>query len=194
MAGVDPSEPFVAAAIERYPGVDVRRSSAEQLPFDDASFDAALAQLVVHFMSDAVAGLAEMARVTASGGVVAACVWDFDEGGSPLTPLWSAVAELDPAAPGESDLPGTRRGQLGALFREAGLNDVVETTITVGVEHASFHDWWAPFELGVGPAGAYVADLGAIERRALSERCCELLGDGPFIVEATAWAATGITT
>jgi hypothetical protein len=143
-------------------------------------------------MSDPVADIAEMARVTTRGGVVATCVWDFDEGGSPLTPLWSAAAELDPDAPGESDLPGTRRGQLGSLFSDAGLNDVVETTITVGVEHPSFHDWWAPFELGVGPAGAYVASLGAIERRALTDRCFELLGEGPFTVEATAWAATGI--
>ena len=63
VAAVDPSEPFVAAAGSRYPGVDVRRASAEHLPFQDATFDASLAQLVVHFMADPVAGLAEMARV-----------------------------------------------------------------------------------------------------------------------------------
>ena len=194
VAGVDPSESFVAAAIERYPEVDVRRASAERLPFGDASFDAAFAQLVVHFMADPVAGIAEMARVTARGGVVAAAVWDYAEAGSPLTPLWAAAAELDPGAPGEANLPGTRRGQLGSLFGQAGLGDIVETTITVRVEHASFHDWWAPFELGVGPAGDYVAGLGAMERQALSDRCRGSLGEGPFTIEATAWAATGIVT
>ena len=58
VSAIDPSEPFVAAARGRFPGVDVRQASAERIPFDDASFDAALAQLVVHFMADPVAGLA----------------------------------------------------------------------------------------------------------------------------------------
>ena len=73
---VDPSESFVAAARERFPGVDVQRGTAEQLPFVDGAFDAALAQLVVHFMTDPVAGLRVMNRVTSSGGTVVACVWD----------------------------------------------------------------------------------------------------------------------
>ena len=77
VAAVDPSESFVAAARARYPEVDVRHASAEHLPFDDAVFDAALAQLVVHFMSDPVGGLRELKRVTAPGGTVAACVWAF---------------------------------------------------------------------------------------------------------------------
>ena len=76
VSAVDPSEQFVEAARERHPGVDVRQTAAEQLPFADATFDAALAQLVVHFMADPVRGLAEMARVTRADGVVAACVWD----------------------------------------------------------------------------------------------------------------------
>ncbi len=84
VSAVDPSEPFVAAARERHPGVDVRRASAEQLPFDDKAFDAALAQLVVHFFPDPVAGLREMARVTREGGVVATCVWDHAGDKGPL--------------------------------------------------------------------------------------------------------------
>ena len=75
VAAVDPSSAFAAAVRERHPGVDVHRSTAEELPFPDASFDAALAQLVVHFMADPVAGLREMGRVTRRDGVVAACVW-----------------------------------------------------------------------------------------------------------------------
>ncbi|MEP7225039.1 MAG: class I SAM-dependent methyltransferase, partial [Actinomycetota bacterium] len=84
VTAVDPSEPFVAAARERHPGVRVERASAEHLPFADQAFDAALAQLVVHFMADPVAGLREMARVTRKHGVVAACVWDHAGGQGPL--------------------------------------------------------------------------------------------------------------
>src|ERR1035437_5169468 len=76
VTAIDPSEQFVRATRERLPGVNVVRASAEHLPFPEGSFDTVMAQLVVHFMADAVAGLAEMARVTRSGGVVAACVWD----------------------------------------------------------------------------------------------------------------------
>src|SRR5687768_3455077 len=85
VSAVDPSEPFVAAARERHPGVTVRRATAEELPFADQAFDAALAQLVVHFMADPVGGLREMVRVTRKHGVVAACVWDHAGGHGPLS-------------------------------------------------------------------------------------------------------------
>src|SRR5206468_5388483 len=91
VSAVEPSASFVAAARERLPGVDMRQTGAERLPFGDAAFDAALAQLVVHFMVDPVAGLREMGRVTRPGGVVAACVWDHAGGRGPLSAFWQAV-------------------------------------------------------------------------------------------------------
>jgi ubiquinone/menaquinone biosynthesis C-methylase UbiE len=118
---VDPSASFVAAARERLPGVEISRSAAEQLPFPDGVFDAVLAQLVVHFMADPVAGLREMGRVASPGGTVAACVWDHASGRGPLAVFWRAVLELDPAARDESGLAGVREGQLASLFAEAGL-------------------------------------------------------------------------
>ncbi len=121
VAAVDPSEPFVAAARARYPGVDVHLASADELPFPDGGFDAALAQLVVHFMPDPVAGLTEMARVTRLDGVVAACVWDLAGGRAPLSPFWRAARELDPGVEDESGLAGARAGHLRELFEEAGL-------------------------------------------------------------------------
>ena len=188
VAAADPSEPFVAAATERNPGVRVELAPAEQLPFDNGEFDASLAQLVVHFMSDPVAGLREMARVTRSGGVVAACVWDHAGGGGPLSVFWDSVREADPDAHDESDLAGAREGHLTELFREAGLRDVEETSLTVSVRHPSFEEWWDPFTLGVGPAGAYVAGLDENGRAALRERC--RAGFEP-VVSARAWSARG---
>src|SRR6185312_4827375 len=52
VAAADPSQPFVEAARRRHPGVEVVLAGAEELPFEDGAFDAALAQLVVSFMSD----------------------------------------------------------------------------------------------------------------------------------------------
>src|SRR5918999_2418041 len=138
VAAVDPSESFVAAARARHPGVDVRLASAERLPFADGAFDASLAQLVVHFMTDPVAGLAEMARVTRRDGVVAACVWDHAGGQGPLSLFWDAARELDPDVEDESQLAGSREGHLAQLFQAAGLHEIEESTLSVNVEHPSF--------------------------------------------------------
>ena len=192
MTAVDPSESFVDAARERHPGVTVEQAAAEHLPFPDGAFDAALAQLVVHFMTDPVAGLREMARVTRQDGVVAACVWDHVAGGQgPLRVYWDAVHELDPDAPGESNLAGAREGHLAELFDSAGLRDIEESSLTVRVEHASFEEWWEPYTLGVGPAGDYVAALDPERRDELRERCREKLPPAPFTVHVRAWCARG---
>ena len=191
VAAVDPSEPFVAAARERQPGVDVRQASADALPFADGVFDATLAQLVVHFMPDPVAGLAEMRRVTRSGGSVAACVWDHAGGKGPLGAFWAAAHELDLEVHDESDLPGAREGHLAALFADAGLRDVESTSLSTELEHPKFEDWWEPFTGGVGPAGAYVASLDDERREALRERCRALLPRPPFRLTTVAWAARG---
>ncbi len=191
VSAVDPSEPFVTAARERLPGVDIRVAPAESLPFEDATFDVALAQLVVHFMADPISGLGEMRRVTRQGGLVAACVWDHAGGHGPLGVFWAAAHELDPAVHDESDLPGAREGHLAELFTAAGMRDVHDRTLEVTRDHPTFEDWWEPFTGGVGPAGAYVASLDDDRRVALRERCRALLPAAPFRVAVRAWAARG---
>jgi SAM-dependent methyltransferase len=191
VSAVDPSEPFVAAARRRHAGVEVLQASAERLPFDDDRFDAALAQLVVHFMSDPVAGLREMRRVTRRGGLVAACVWDHGGGTGPLSPFWEAARTLDPDVLDESGLAGAREGELGRLFDAAGLRRVVQADLAVSLEHSTFEEWWEPFTLGVGPAGSYVSGLDDERAARLRERCRESLPEPPFVLTAHAWAARG---
>jgi SAM-dependent methyltransferase len=192
VAAVDPSESFVAATRARHPGIDVRRASAERLPFPDDAFDAALAQLVVHFMGDPVAGLAEMGRVTRRGGVVAACVWDHGGGQGPLRDFWDAARALDPTVDDESRLPGTRQGHLVELFETAGLREIDATSLSVSLEHPTFDAWWQPFTRGVGPAGAYLASLDADRRAELRDACRRRMPDEPIVVTAVAWAARGL--
>jgi SAM-dependent methyltransferase len=193
VTAVDPSEPFVAAVRERHPGVTVEQAAAEQLPFPDDAFDAALAQLVVHFMTDPVAGLQELARVTRTGGVVAACVWDYAGGTSPLSTFWDAARELDPDVDDESSLPGARSGHLTELFEAAGLRDVEEASLEVSIEHPTFEDWWEPYTFGVGPAGAFAAGLDPERQAELRELCRTRLPEAPFVLTASAWAARGVT-
>lgn len=192
VAAVDPSEPFVAAARTRNPGVSVLQASAERLPFPDHAFDAALAQLVVHFMSDPVAGLAEMARVTKPDGVIAACVWDHGGGRGPLSLFWRAARQLHGEVQDETRLAGAREGHLAELFEAAGLHEIEETALSVSLKHASFEEWWEPFTRGVGPAGSYTASLDAERQAELRETCRSLLPSAPFVLTAWAWAARGL--
>jgi SAM-dependent methyltransferase len=191
VTAVDPSESFVSAARSRLPEVDVHKAKAEALPFPDDTFDLTLAQLVVHFMAEPEVGIAELARVTKPGGLVSACVWDHAGGLGPLATFWQAVHDLDPGAPDESGLPGAHDGHLVELFELAGLDQVEQTTLTVRVRFATVAQWWDPFTLGVGPAGAYVRSLDPEQRDRLEARCTELLPTGAFDVEAMAWTALG---
>jgi SAM-dependent methyltransferase len=193
---VDPSESFVAACRDRYPGVDARVASAEALPFGDRSFDAAIAQLVVHFMKDPVRGVAEMRRVTRAGGRVAASVWDYADGMILIRKFWDAARALEPAATAkdEINMEYTTPSGLGGLWREAGLGDVQVVPIDVAASYDDFEDLWWPLETGVGPAGAYAAALSDDDREALKDEFRRHLGvdEGPFELNARAWLATGI--
>ena len=191
VTAVDPSSSFVDSIGARLPGVRVERASAEALPFPDGTFDAVMAQLVVHFMTDPLGGVREMSRVARRGGTVAACVWDHGGGRGPLSAFWELVAEVDPAAPGEWMLPGATEGDLARIFTAAGLSVVEDTLLTVEVDHPSFQDWWEPYTLGVGPAGAYVASLDEGQRERLRVACEERLVP-PFTVSAFAWAARAV--
>ncbi len=192
VTAVDPSPPFVEAARARHPGVEVHQASAEELPFADDAFDVSLAQLVVHFMADPVAGLTEMRRVTRPGGVVAACVWDLAGGQAPLSLFWKAARQLDLDVADESRLAGAREGHLAELFNAAGLREIEEVVFEVSLEHRTFEEWWEPYTGGVGPAGSHVASLGPERQAQLRDRCRELLPDEPFVLTSRAWAVRGL--
>jgi len=197
VAAVDPSEPFVEALRERFPAVDVRLALAESLPFEDGAFDATLAQLVVNFMTDPGAGVADMRRVTRPGGVVAACVWDYPGEMTLLRVFWEAAAELDPdgaeAVDERTRMPFGRRGELGELWRRAGLGEVENGEIVVSAEYEGFDDLWGPFTEGVGPAGRYATSLGPERQGALRAEYRRRLSvpDGGFRLSARAWYAVG---
>jgi len=188
---IDPSEQFVEAVSQRFPGIDARRGAAEDLPYADAAFDLCMAQLVVHFMTDPVAAITEMARVTRPGGAVAACVWDHAGDRGPLSNFWQAAGKLDADVVDESGLPGTRDGQLLDYFERAGLRDIVPGSLTVQLEVASFDEWWHPFTLGVGPVGSYVAALTPEARERLKDTYAGMFPSGPFTIDATAWSVVG---
>jgi SAM-dependent methyltransferase len=191
VAAIDPSPPFVEAIRNRLPGLDVRQGGAESMPYDDSQFDHALAQLVVHFMKNAGAGLTEMARVTKPGGVVSACVWDLADDRGPISPFWRAARQLNGRVVDESQLAGVNDGDLMRLAVAAGLDDVEPMELSVTVRYPTFDIWWEPYTLGVGPAGDYVASLDDARRTALRNQCRSVLPEAPFEITAVAWAVRG---
>jgi SAM-dependent methyltransferase len=199
VTAVDPSEPFAAACAERLPDVRVEVAVAEALPFRAGTFDAALAQLVVNFMSDPDAGVRELHRVTRAGGTVAAAVWDYAGEMTILRRFWDAAVALDPAAAALDEgrsMPYCAPEPLGGLWRAAGLRDVRVEPVSVSAGYDGFADLWAPLERGVAPSGAYAASLPPPRRAALEAAFRERLGvaDTPFRLTARAWIVTGAAT
>lgn len=196
VAAVDPSVAFVSACRERVPAADVRMAVAEELPFSDGSFDAVLSQLVVNFMTDAPAGVAEMRRVARDGGVVAACVWDYGREMTLLRAFWDAAVALDEGASGleERSMPYCSAGELAALWERAGLTSVRTAELRPTVRYDGFDQLWSGFLAGVAPSGAYVASLSDDAREALRVAFFEQLGSpsGSFELSPRAWAVVGL--
>lgn len=194
VAAADPSESFVAACTERVPGADVRRAAAADLPWEDATFDLVVSQLVLNFLPDAEAGIAEMLRVTQPGGMIAACTWDYADGMTMLRTFWDAARELDPESPDEArTMRFSTERELADVWEKAGLSDIRTRSLEVSAEYADFDDYWLPFTLGVGPGGAYTASLDEGQLERLRNACFRRLGapEGAFTLTARAVAVSG---
>jgi SAM-dependent methyltransferase len=196
VAAVDPSPPFADACRRRLPGVRVEDASAERLPFDDGQFDRALAQLVVNFMTDPLAGVREMTRVTRPGGTVGAAVWDYAGEMTLLRRFWDAAVALDPAARARDEgtcMPLCTPAELSGLWADAGLAAVAVSATVVAADYEGFDDLWRGVGSGVGPTGAYTVALAPPQRAALRDQLQRRLGvtSEPFRLTARGWIVTG---
>jgi SAM-dependent methyltransferase len=177
VTGIDPSEGYLShAARSRVdPRVSFQIGDARSLPFADASFDRVVSMLVLNFVPEPEQAVREWARVTKSGGTVIAAVWDYADGMEMLRVFWDQAKALDPASEprDEAHMRLCKTGELEALWQRAGLVDVVGQPLVVPLEFSSFDDYWQPFLLGQGPAGAYVVGLADDARERLKERIRE---------------------
>jgi SAM-dependent methyltransferase len=199
IVGLDRSEPYIVLARAAQPSerVQFEVADAEHLPFADACFDRALSLLTVNFVPDPAKALREMIRVTRPGGTVAAAVWDYGAGMEMLRLFWDEAVALAPEA-GEKDerhMPLARRGELTTLWHAHSLKDVSEEALAIETRFSSFDDYWSPFLLRQGPAGAYVAALPPHHREQLRLRLQRRLlrddADRPILLIARAWAVKG---
>ena len=199
VTGIDPSEGFIGSARKNAKSERMRFEvgDAQALQFKDASFDQTMALLVMNFVPDHEKAIREMRRVTRPQGVVSACVWDYNAGMQMLRFFWDEVVALDPAmaSKDERNMKLSREGQLGELWKKAGLVNVQERPLVIEQSFASFDDYWSAFKRGAGPGGAYVVSLTEERRQQLEARMRKrLLGDradGPFVLKAQAWCVRG---
>jgi SAM-dependent methyltransferase len=190
VAGADPAPTFVEACRARVPEADIRQAPAEQLPFDDDAYDAALAQLVVSFMRDAGAGVAQMRRVVRAGGPVAFCSWAAGEH-EMLNVVWGAAEEIagESVNASESTMRYRTRDELAELAAGAGLTGVEAEKLVVEAGYERFEEFWEAMQSAAGPVGAYYERLDDERRGALREAIGRRLPEtGPFTLRAAAWA------
>jgi trans-aconitate methyltransferase len=196
--GVDPSQGQVEEAGRQVADGRARfeTGTAESLPAD--SFELVVSGLVLNFVPDPVAAVAAMSRASAEGGTVAAYVWDYAVGMQLLRTFWDVAVARDPAVADlheghRFDLPGPEA--LAGIWQEAGLKDVATTALTVPTVFEDFEDYWQPFLGGQGPGPAYVASLGATDRKELRAALAKALPtepDGRILLTARAWAVRGV--
>lgn len=197
--GVDPAAGFIAAASERLgERASLSVAGADDLPFPDDSVDGAVSGLVLTFVPDAAAAVAESMRVVRAGGTVAAYVWDYAGRMDLMRRFWDAATALDPAAAELDEGPRFRLAHadaLAALFSDGGCTAIETTALDIPTVFSDFDDYWEPFLGGQGPAPAYAMSLDATAREALRRRLEATLPrerDGSIALIARAWAVRGL--
>lgn len=196
VAAVDPSPTAVDVCSERVPGADVRLASAECLPFGPGDFDAVLSQLVIDKV-DGPRAVAEMRRVARPGAVIAAAVWDFEQGMTLLRAYWDAALIVDRSgadvAGGAGSPPNSRPAELRRLWSAAGLEGVKVGELLVAADYDDVDDAWAPFVAGTGTSGVFCRSLEAGARAELKREFIRALGSPPgsFRLQARAWYVVG---
>jgi SAM-dependent methyltransferase len=196
---VDPSADFIAHARATIDDGRVRFAigSADALPIEDGTADAVVAGLVLNFVPDVPAALAEMRRVTRTGGRVGAYVWDYAEGMQPIRRYFDAAIAIEPSAVDADEgprFPICRPEPLRAAFVAAGLADVAVVPIDEPATFSSFDDFWGPLMSGVGVAPRYNVGLDEPTRVAIRERLRATLpiaADGTIPLSVRAWAVRG---
>jgi SAM-dependent methyltransferase len=201
VTGCDIAEPLLAHARAVNPAPErilIEHGDACDLPYGDGTFDLTLSSLVLMFVPDGGQAAREMARVTRAGGIVVAATWDFRGGMPQMRMLMDTAAALDEGAAALRvrimSGPGVRPSHLAALWGEAGLVAVRETTLSIRMEFADFEDCWAP-STGGGVFGPVYRAMSSERQDLLREkvRAAYLAGDpdGPRSFTATAWAVAG---
>lgn len=203
VTGIDPVPDYVSFARDTVSDRNARFEvgTVEALPFAPGMFDATLALLVLQDLDEPERAIHEMLRVTKARGLVATCLWDFEQGMPMFSLLWRAAEAVSPEAVARQRQanPGPARASLDhlrTLWVSCGLEHVTVATLELSMEFASFDDYWQPFLGGATPTSAFAATLDADTGGALVNQLRASLpnvnADGSLVLSARAWAIKGV--
>jgi SAM-dependent methyltransferase len=190
----EPSPRFVDGLKAKFPDLDVRLAPAEDLPWPDGELDAALAQLVIAFVTDAPAAVSELRRVVREGGVVAICMWDLGGGMEMLAAIGRARHVVTNEPVGDETMTNWRPEEMTGLLEGAGLRDIAFETLEVESAYSDYDEFWSTLLGGVGPAGAFLQTLDAEGKEKMRVATHRELGspEGPFTLHARCNAVRGV--
>lgn len=147
VVGVDVAGAMVSLARRLHPRLDFRQADVHELPFEDASFDAAVGNFLILHLGRPEQATGEFVRVLRPGGMLALTAWDFAERARFLGVFLDAVAEAGATPP--EDLPTgpdffrfSVDAEFDALLRDRGLEDRTVSTITFSHRVASADALW----------------------------------------------------
>ena len=197
--GIDAAASRIATAARRVTDPRVRFDvvDANELAFD-REFDVVVSGLALTFLDPVEPMVGAMREAVRPGDVVAAYIWDHAGHMDLLHHFWGAATDVDPDAAERDE--AVRFGdwtadRLAVLWHEAGLGDVLVTSIEVGLRLADFDDLWGPLVRGRGPAPTHLASLDEHRREELRHRLqarVPTAADGSITLGATALAVKGV--
>lgn len=191
---IDPSPPFLQYCAAQYPGITAEVAKAEQIPFADASFDAVLSQLVIHFIGDLEQAGREIVRVTKPGGWVSVCTWNIDRM-QKINMLPRAASAAGIEVPTIRVEAFGENGDVSAYLESIGLADVKESTISVSSTYHDFEELWSAYLVSIGPLGPWTVSQSNEAKAAIKRALFQIIDEpeGEFSLSAEARVATGRT-
>ena len=196
VVAIDPSGEQLAFARTR-PAAKIAKfevGDAHKMSFNDGTFDVAIMALVLAFLPDPAKAVAEMARVVRRGGWIATYMWDIQNGGTPTTPVYTAIESLGSPVPVRPNPAASRLEAMVGFWEMAKLEAIETRVIRIPVAFANFDDFWDSNTVPVGPQGKVIAGMSPGEREQLRTRLREQLraaSDGHILFESFANAIKG---
>lgn len=196
VTGIDPSPAQIGYARQRLSarGAEFYEGDAQNLPLAANSVNIAVMPLVIFFVPEPAKGVAEMARVVAPGGTVAAYAWDMFGGGFPYASLQAALVDAGISVPRPPSAEASRIDVMHELWQQAGLSTIQTEVIRVTRSFVDFADYWQTV-LGAPSIGPQLNAMSASEQQAFQAQIqanLPLEANGQITLQAHVNAIKGI--
>lgn len=192
LAGVDLSAADLELARQRpsSAGVTLLEGRAQELPFDDGSFDACVSHMAFMLMADIGQVAAEVARVLTPGGVLACVLGGGPLGGEAYAVFRDLARRHLGAIPGDQRIP--KLGDRRTRNRE-GLDEILSPAGFAPVEWESVGIDFGGSLDQVWSIVSATYDLGPLDRRILESLRTDFFGEAGKMADADGIVPCGMT-